>query len=382
MNNRVIQIDSLRGCMLLIMTLDHLLWVPFSFLSNWTNVTFGFAGYNTAAEGFVLLSGITCGLIFTRRLSNSTYSYANIRHWAWKRSGFIYLIQTLVFVIVLALILSFPETYNQWGNLIFVAARVNEPVTTFILGQLFLGLHGFSDVLPVYMLLLLTTPLVIRSLDNKRYVILISLLLWMFSQLNPQEFILGVFKEKWPNEPWYFGAFDIMAWQLLFVAGISLGYSSVRGTLSICKSPWLIFGAIIFSGFMLVHRHSPELQSLFPISDALLNRKTLASLILLNLASMSYLIYVLNSVRPQLFKITSLAYIGRHSLHVFCFQLLIIYLLMPFSQLMSSFSLYLQVLFLGLSLLSLWIPAYLHQKWQNWATNRVKNPVTFSKPPS
>jgi hypothetical protein len=51
-------LDLLRGLCLVVMTIDHL---PLMMLHRFTYETLG---YFTAMEGFVLISGITCGMVY------------------------------------------------------------------------------------------------------------------------------------------------------------------------------------------------------------------------------------------------------------------------------------------------------------------------------
>jgi hypothetical protein len=56
---RDVRIDALRGLMLAVMTMDH-------FPSLFLDYTYGSLGYVTMAEGFIFLSGLVAGRVYTR----------------------------------------------------------------------------------------------------------------------------------------------------------------------------------------------------------------------------------------------------------------------------------------------------------------------------
>ena len=81
-----------------------------------------------------------------------------------------------------------------------------------------------SDILPMYCIFLLFTPIVLDQMMKGRawLVGVISISLWCAAQwgIGDTSFVV----------PWIrLGSFNILAWQAYFVAGQYLGYRSLRG---------------------------------------------------------------------------------------------------------------------------------------------------------
>ena len=88
--NRDLSLDVLRGIMLIIMAADHFGEPLFQHL-------YEFAGYVSAAEGFVFLSGMLVALVYSRYHSAGGYV---LEQRVWHRAGVIYLYHLMVLLAV------------------------------------------------------------------------------------------------------------------------------------------------------------------------------------------------------------------------------------------------------------------------------------------
>ena len=83
--NRINALDGIRGILLVVMTINHLIWVSGgqTMLQLFTLEPFGQFG---AAEGFILISGLLAGLVY----SQPKYSYKQLKEKAFLRAFEIY----------------------------------------------------------------------------------------------------------------------------------------------------------------------------------------------------------------------------------------------------------------------------------------------------
>lgn len=96
--HRFHQLDFFRGLLLILITVNH--------FSSHNNIivkfTYEFIGWVTGAEGFVFLSGLTAGLIYTYKLNTKGDNY--IKTASGKRSGTIYKYHAFLFILIMILI--------------------------------------------------------------------------------------------------------------------------------------------------------------------------------------------------------------------------------------------------------------------------------------
>ena len=190
------------------MTIDHLSLNP---LRHFTFETFGFIG---PAAGFIFISGFTAGMVFGR--IQITQGSEAVRRKAWHRARDIYLAQTLILTIVVIAVLAAVTLTTVNQSLVDIT---QQPLRVWLLGLLLLYQPPYSDVLPMYCIFFIAVPYVLHWIHKgqERRVFLISLGSWFFGQwlLRAPWEHLGIFN---------LGYFNLLAWQLLFVIGVYLGY--------------------------------------------------------------------------------------------------------------------------------------------------------------
>ncbi|MDE1464257.1 OpgC domain-containing protein [Spartinivicinus poritis] len=361
--SRIVQIDCFRGWMLLIMTVDHLLFLPFAYLDGWSEITYGFAGYVTAAEGFFLLSGLVSGVVFTKVIENKSFKYAQRK--LWYRARELYFWHLLCFISAALIIFCFPAITSDWAKNPYMTEFVENPLISMIMGAFFTSLPNFLDIIPVYVLFLIVTPFILNRLvlGKFRVILFCSVIFWILAQLRPQQFLLSGIKSWLPILPWNFGYFEIFAWQLIFILGIVLGYYLVKGTLSIPKSTSLLLISLVFTIFMLCHRHSSYFQLVLPLQESWISVSSLGPLRLLNTVALGYVLFRAASQFPNYFNQKAFIYLGQHSLYVFTYHIIFLYTLTLFRMQISELNFVVQMIIFGCCLASLWAPAYVHSRW-------------------
>ncbi|WP_181409759.1 OpgC family protein [Martelella alba] len=278
------RIDVLRGLALIMIFIDH---VPGNFFSNYTIRMFGFSD---AAEGFVLIAGVSAGLAYSRGYYQGCYgeTTANI----FQRMKTIYgvhILSSLAGIIVVLLAASFFPLTGYVGSL-GITKVITAPFET--LTGLFLLTYqiAYFNILPLYLVLFLFLPaLMWLGTRSLMLMLAVSAGIFVLGRIVP----LHMF--NWPQGGgWYFNPF---CWQFLFAIGLAGGMSAKRGERWIPFSPALFLvslAIVLFAAYwQFIVRDAfpwPDETPRF-IAD---QRKDMLALI--RLANVLALAYVLTSI--------------------------------------------------------------------------------------
>jgi hypothetical protein len=316
--SRDLRFDTLRGLFLILMTVNHL---PTEIRA----VTDQPLGLFTAAEGFVFLSGLLAGWVYTRRYRS--LGAEGLWQAATDRAKSIYRWQ------VAALLGSFILVQLTERALGYCSPNVpklffEHPLEALGLGLSLLYQPGLLDLLPMYCGFVLLLPIVIRNLENGRRLIVLaaSAAVWLSMQWAPP--VDGA-----PLYPINTGSFNLLAWQFLFVAGVVVGHARVSGFPQVARpSRWVLalVSAVAVYSLGVRHLHWPYLwpDHTFGI---LVNKPALGLLRLADFGSVAYLVGVLGERFPAALTSRALALLGRHSLAVVAVQSAAIMVLLQFS---------------------------------------------------
>jgi hypothetical protein len=211
------RIDFLRGMAILTVIINHVavrsLYLIFSVEA---------IGAISAAEGFILLSGIIIGLVYHKRIQQDGLRQSQSK--LIQRAFQIYLVALITNLIVyflqwfpkidLSVLTSYTDVttgivYSLYGS--------NPSVITFI-GNILLLTYGPGqiNILGLYIALLAVTPTILWLLQkNQPFVVVgMSWLLYAFNAVHPTRAL------PFQSE----NAFPVLAWQILFVHGVLAGY--------------------------------------------------------------------------------------------------------------------------------------------------------------
>ncbi len=356
---RDITLDSLRGLFLAIMTVDHLV-LP---LSSYTIHTLGFI---SAAECFVFLSGYVAGIVYTKLRVN--LGKKQLWQAALQRAGTIYLAHMSVFLLLLVTGLCSNFFVSAWKSNIYNFADpllLNKPLLALALGSVLLYQPTFLDVLPLYFILVLLMPFLLEQFIKGRslMVMLASFGVWFIAQFG----VLGLITNTVAKYlPIHLGAFDILAWQLIFVVGLYLGFLKYqqRELTYLLNNKLLAISLVVATLLFLLRQDLITIN--FLENEAIISKERLGFLRLVNFATLVYLIGLLKSKFNKLFEWQWLSGLGQHSLQVFAFHVGLIFLLAPMQ--ISSLPKITGLFATFLVVLSLAIPAKLHQFYRDYQT--------------
>lgn len=227
---RDIRLDLLRGFCVVVMVADHI-----GGERSWVYVlTGGNRFFTSAAEGFILISGITMGTVYSNVIKREGMN-AMLRK-VMKRAGFLYLL-TVGLTILFALLSYLIDT--PWSRTMTPARPLE-----FILSVVTLHRsYSITDVLMLYTLLVFAAPPLLYLLGSGRTRIaaLGAFALWLLWQISPADV----------QFPWNVvdGGFPFAAWQLPFAFGVIIGYH--RGRIARALAPTHRLAAAVVAGSVI-----------------------------------------------------------------------------------------------------------------------------------
>jgi hypothetical protein len=304
------RLDMFRGFALLTIFINH---IPGTVFENFTHRNIGFSD---AAEAFVLLSGMATALAYSDKIQKNIF---NAIGKMIKRAVTLYIIHIITMLCALAMIFAAIRYWNAETLIDSINTHVAEqdPQGAFI-GLFSLGWQiGYFNILPMYAVLLLGLPIMLKGAIHKPGVTFaLSIVLWICA---------WVWQINMPNYPqpggWFFNPFS---WQIIFLAGIIAGLA-MKGGKQIPFNPvlfWLCIAYLIFAAtWVLVPlwglEHNRGLPSLMVTFD-----KTYVGLPrLLHILALAYVLSQLSIVAKLASAgiMTPIRSLGRHSLPVFAF---------------------------------------------------------------
>ena len=208
-HGRDLRIDLLRGYFVVAMIIDHVRGQSPLYL-----LTGGNQFFTSAAEGFILTSGLVAGLVYKRLIERLGLAQSLLKLLA--RAASLYLLT----VGVTLLLLPISEIlYLPWAQGVDLSNPVGIVVSILTLHRT----YYLIDVMLLYTVLFIIVPLAFVLLDNGKgwTVLAASWVLWAVYQVFPEYAAL-----PWPIAGNYL--FDFSAWQVLFVTGLVLGYYHSR----------------------------------------------------------------------------------------------------------------------------------------------------------
>jgi hypothetical protein len=308
---RYIELDVLRGVLLLMMTVDH---SPSS-LRLFTDQPLGFFG---TAECFVFVSAFLAGMVFRKRAESLGFTAA--RSSSIRRAGRIYrahlLTVSFAFVLGSFFLPELPGIKNLLDH--YLAS----PWAAIGGSMALLFRPPLMDILPMYILFSFLTPGAFWAAQRWGWktVLFVSVSVWLIAQTHVRDMLVTASSDLAFVQ---LGPFDLFAWQLLWVGGLFIGQLSLENKPLLpvphLLRPLLLLFAIAF----LCWRWISITSGSDPVSQTwLLDKWHLGPLRLINFSVaaaviatfLKYLNRWETALRPFLL-------IGRHMLPVFCSQI-------------------------------------------------------------
>jgi len=357
---RDLRFDSLRGLMLVIMTVNHL---P-SLVARFTDEPLGvFSG----AEGFVFLSGLLAGLVYARRLQRDgaepLWDSSRSRGWMIWRWQVGSVLASLLGIQIICWIFGFcsakaPTLFYQ------------NPWLAIVMGPTFLYQPGMLDVLPMYCAFVTLLPVVLIGLEKgyRPWIIGASVLMWAAVQSTYGSGIDGA-----PLYPLHVGSFNLFAWQLIFFGGVMIGRErAIHPERPLVPFRPVIFGCVLafaVYGWGIQHEGWKTPGWSDALFGIMINKTALGLLRLADFGACAYLIAVIGGLFPKLLTWRPLAFLGQHSIAVFGVQSVVAVILLeftwPFATPLRNY------VTTALALGCLWLSAAIHQAIRTRQTAKV-----------
>lgn len=320
---RDLRLDFFRGLALFSIFIDH---IPDNVASRFALQALGLAD---AAEVFILIAGYAGGMVYGRHFiaGNTVVGLARIYHRVWQ----LYVAHIFLFAVFLATVAHTVASVNSalYVEELGAADFLREPDIALVKALTLQFQPAFTDILPLYIVLLAILPMVLWSYRYVPAVVLAgSLALWL-AVLAFDGLALPAYPG--PDQVWLFNP---MGWQALFFFSAYLGWRASRGHIAAFDRPWLLYAALAYAGFCFwlrnhaaVHDDFDSLPaSLLAMLAPYLDKSDLSPLRLLNV--LAWGLIVTRLFKPDAALLSGrlarpFILCGRHSLYVFCLGILL-----------------------------------------------------------
>ncbi len=250
---RDLRLDLFRGLALWLIFLDH---IPENIV-NW--VTIRNYGFSDATEIFIFISGYTAAFVYGRAMRERGFlvSSARILRRAWQ----IYVAHIFLFTIFMAEIAYVAATFENplYAEEMNILGFLKQPDVTIFQALLLKFKPVNMDVLPLYIILLLLFPPVLRVLLwQPAFALIGSALVYMVS------LHFNINLPAYPNGVWFFNPF---AWQLLFVFGAWCALGGSQRLEGLMRSRLVLaiaVGYLLFALGIALTWHFESLQKFVP----------------------------------------------------------------------------------------------------------------------
>jgi len=310
---RIPQLDSLRGFLLVWMTLTHLP-TRVSACSNQV------VGYVSAAEGFILLAAVLTGQI--QRRDKEKYGRAGARNRLFHRARRIYSYHLVLLGVAFGICGPAAVYLHRVPLQFLLDYFIERPKAALAAAPLLLYNPPLLDILPIYIVFMLLTPAILWVAAKQGWVTVLSAsaCVWFLAQCNLRGWVYaGLSHWGFPIPLKEMGAFDVFGWQLLWVGGLALGEARFpprwpNWVLALC-------GAVAVILFVCRHTSFDALTgpALF---DLLVDKWKLGILRLIDAAALGILLVRFGSRLADSKLGGRLAVLGRASLEVFSAHLI------------------------------------------------------------
>jgi hypothetical protein len=308
------ELDALRGLFLVWMTFTHM---PTRF-SDFVNQPIGFV---SSAEGFVFLSALLVSRVYLREAQEDT---SGLRVKLWRRTLKIYGYHLLMLTFAFTVAAAIAATAHKPALHNLLNFYMAHPVVAIVGSVLLIYCPPLLDILPMYVLFLFFTPMVLTAAVRYgwRRILVVSGVVWIGAQFGLREFLHNavVHATHLPIPLQETGAFNLFAWQAVWIAGLWLGAKSVDGNVPLALVPGLVVAMCgVVCLFFIGVRHAwlgPYLTQ-----DSLgvqLDKWQIGPLRVLNLAAVLIVCYWLRRYLIRLVAIEPFLTLGKASLQVFC----------------------------------------------------------------
>ena len=319
---RDLRLDFFRGLSLFFIFIDH---IPENALAYFTLRSVAF---NDAAEVFIFISGYTAALVYGQSLRENGVLFATAQ--IYRRVWQLYVAHIFLFVIFTAevsyaiVLLQNPLYTEELG----VADFLKEPHLAIIRALTLAFQPTFLDILPLYIVLLATFPVVLVLLQRNRFLpLLLSAVVYGMTLRHG-----WAFHTRPSHDVWFFNP---LAWQFLFVIGATAGHDQISARAPFPTKRWVGRVAIVIALCFAVINFSWTLHWIYdPFPPLFAKALWSYSLDKTNLAPLRLLSFLVVAIATVYFVRPDSAFLhsrwarpviicGQQSLYIFCLGILL-----------------------------------------------------------
>ncbi|HWG77164.1 MAG TPA: OpgC domain-containing protein [Steroidobacteraceae bacterium] len=317
---RRLEIDALRGLMLVWMTLVH---VP-TMLTPWVNQPFGFL---SASEGFIFVSALFTGRIYYRILNRD--GPWPMQRKLLQRTSRLYAFHVVLLVLLFTVAVAIARGGHApaLANLLSYYFSVT-PMRAMRDGLLLLYRPPLLDIIPLYVTFLFLSPLLLlaggRRAQRWKYLLGASFALWIGAQFGLSRAVYAALSNcchvRVPIAE--MGAFNLWAWQLMWIIGMWCGVRWARGDLPAARwaaRAWVpgLCVALLLLGLRYAQIFYTQRTGVDPGPVALIDKWHLGVVRLVDFAAVAAVVIRFHRVLEPL-AARPLVLLGQSSLYVFC----------------------------------------------------------------
>jgi hypothetical protein len=360
-------IDAVRGWMLVWMTVTHL---PTK-LPMYVNQPFGFV---SATDGFIFLSALFTGLIYFRLAQRDGFPAMRRKLWMRTLRLYVYHASLLAFAFVVAVPIAARGNHPALHNLLdfYFNAGAKRAIVD---AALLIYRPPLLDILPMYIIFLLLTPVALMLTRRVSWKFLLGggFILWLLAQFGLREtthILLTRFGFGVPLGE--MGAFDLWAWQFLWVVGLWCGVRWAQNALPLEKlSRRIVLPAAVVALALLALRYVVEFGLPLGSWEPLFDKWHFGVVRVINFVALAALLIRFRSALQPL-AIRPLAMLGQASLQVFCVHLFFCFAGLTLMGNAATLTGWLQFALLAATLAAMFVTAKIVSKGET--------PVANSKP--
>jgi hypothetical protein len=315
------ELDALRGLFLVWMTLTHL---P-THMSDFVNQPLGFI---SSAEGFVFMSALLVGRIYVHEMQHDE---AGVHYKLFRRSLKIYGYHLLLLFLAFTVAAAYAVHTHRAALTNLLNFYLAHPGTAIIGSLLLLYCPPLLDILPMYVTFLLFTPIILSIAVRYGWkkILAVSMLIWLLAQFGLRDivhnWIVAITHLHIPLQET--GAFNLFAWQAVWITGLWLGAGLARGFIPfryIPRSVTAVCGVIslLFIGVRYGWLGPHLTQQALGIQ---LDKWQIGPLRVLNLICFSVVLYWMRKYVVKAVSREPFLTLGKASLHVFCAHLFFVF---------------------------------------------------------
>jgi hypothetical protein len=282
-----------------------------------------------SAEGFVFVSAFLVGRLYIREfLEDAMGVHAKL----WKRSLKIYGYHIVMLTLLFTVAAAYAAHTHRAAIYNLLNFYIDHPLVAIVGSALLIYCPPLLDILPMYIIFLFLTPLILSAAVRFgwRRLLLVSGAFWFWAQFGLRDIvhnaIVHVTHLRIPLQE--SGAFNLFAWQMIWIVGLWLGARSATHEATFSRIPGWVAGlscaaCLFFIGIRWGWLGPHLTQQALGIK---LDKWHIGPLRVLNLVTFSTVAYWLRNHLLRWLAVEPFVTLGKASLRVFCAHVFFVFI--------------------------------------------------------